>query len=74
MLIGNDATLAAAVRKHIILTLASCDGNRTHAAKILNISLRGLRDKLRGYAKAGVQVAPSQHLRSDLRLDGSVLS
>jgi DNA-binding NtrC family response regulator len=70
----NDTTLADAVRKHIILTLACCDGNRTHAAKILNISLRCLRDKLRGYANAGVLVTPVQ--RSSLRQERgeSVLS
>ena len=74
MFMENDATLAEAVRKHIILTLAYCHGNRTHAAKILNISLRCLRDKLRGYASAGVRVTPAQ--RSSLRQDRgeSVLS
>lgn len=69
----NDATLAEAVRKHIILTLASCGGNRTHAAKILNISLRSLRDKLRGYAKAGIGLAESQRPKSELRPSGSAL-
>jgi DNA-binding NtrC family response regulator len=65
MFMENDATLAEAVRKHIIITLACCDGNRTHAAKILNISPRCLRDKLREYANAGVWVMPAQ--RSSLR-------
>jgi DNA-binding NtrC family response regulator len=69
----NDATLAEAVRKHIILTLASCGGNRTHAAKVLNISLRCLRDKLRGYANndTGIALARCSKLntqgKSDLR-------
>jgi DNA-binding NtrC family response regulator len=73
MNLENDATLAEAVRKHIILTLASCGGNRTHAAKVLNISLRCLRDKLRGYANTGIQVALAQRPKlstqgkSDLR-------
>jgi DNA-binding NtrC family response regulator len=58
MITENDATLAEVVRKHIVLTLASCGGNRTHAARILNISLRCLRDKLRGYESAGVYVTP----------------
>ncbi len=70
----NDATLAEVVRKHIVLTVASCGGNRTHAAKMLDISLRCLRDKLRGYARAGVQVVSSQQPRSELRPGGSVLS
>jgi DNA-binding NtrC family response regulator len=74
LIVENDATLAEVVRKHIIVTLASCGGNRTHAAKILDISLRGLRDKLRGYAKAGVQAASSQQPGSELRPGGSVLS
>jgi DNA-binding NtrC family response regulator len=67
MILESDATLADAVREHIILTLASCGGNRTHAAKILDISLRGLRDKLRGYAMAGVEVTPAQRPRSEAR-------
>ena len=54
----SDAALAVVVRKHIVLTLASCGGNRTHAARILDISLRCLRDKLRGYKSAGVSVTP----------------
>jgi DNA-binding NtrC family response regulator len=67
MFMENEATLAEAVRKHIILTLACCDGNRTHAAKVLNISLRCLRDKLRGYANAGVRVTPAR--QTSLRQD-----
>jgi DNA-binding NtrC family response regulator len=72
MIIESDATLADAVRQHIILTLASCGGNRTHAAKILDISLRGLRDKLRGYVTAGVKVTPAQRLRSHEQADPSL--
>ena len=74
MIIENDATLADAVREYIILTLASCGGNRTHAAKILNISLRCLRDKLRGYTIAGIQVTPAQRPKSESRAGGSVPS
>jgi DNA-binding NtrC family response regulator len=74
MIIENDATLANAVREYIIFTLASCGGNRTHAAKSLNISLRCLRDKLRGYAIAGIQVTPAQRLKSESRASGSVPS
>ena len=65
MIADNDATLAEAVRKHIILTLASCAGNRTHAAKILDISIRCLRDKLREYANAGIPVTEAQRPKSD---------
>ena len=33
-------------------------GNRTHAATILGISIRALRNKLRDYAAQGVAVPP----------------
>ena len=36
----------------IQITLAETDGNRTHAAKLLGISLRTLRNKLREYRLA----------------------
>ena len=65
MIADNDATLAEAVRKHIILTLASCAGNRTHVAQTLDISIRGLRDKLREYVNAGIPVTEAQRPRSD---------
>ena len=62
----NNATLAHAVRKHIILTLSHCGGNRTQTAKILDISLRCLRDKLRGYANDGIEVTPAHQPVSEL--------
>ena len=42
----------------ILETLSSTAGNRTHAATILGISIRALRNKLRDYAQAGVPVTP----------------
>jgi two-component system response regulator FlrC len=36
-------------RKLILATLEQTSGNRTHAAKLLGISLRTLRNKLREY-------------------------
>ncbi len=42
----------------IIDTLGHTLGNRTHAATILGISIRALRNKLRDYAQAGVAVPP----------------
>lgn len=47
----------ANVERHLILaTLEHCHGNRTHAAKILGISIRTLRNKLNEYMEAGILV------------------
>lgn len=47
----------ADVERHLILdTLEFCQGNRTHAARILGISIRTLRNKLNEYAEAGIVV------------------
>ena len=51
-------TVAAVERDLIIGTLNHCLGNRTHAATILGISIRTLRNKLRQYADEGVRVPP----------------
>jgi two-component system, response regulator FlrC len=45
-------------RDLIIETLSHTFGNRTHAATILGISIRALRNKLRDYAAQGVAVPP----------------
>jgi DNA-binding NtrC family response regulator len=42
----------------ILETLTHCLGNRTHAATILGISIRTLRNKLKAYADAGLAVPP----------------
>jgi two-component system response regulator FlrC len=44
----------------IIDTLQHCFGNRTHAATILGISIRTLRNKLKEYTEAGVAVPAPQ--------------
>ena len=49
-------TVAAVERDLILDTLGHCLGNRTHAAHILGISIRTLRNKLRQYSSEGVQV------------------
>ena len=63
---GQDGALAALVGRRmedverglIIETLGHTLGNRTHAAAILGISIRALRNKLRDYAAQGVAVPP----------------
>ncbi len=49
-------TVAAVERDLIIDTLDHCLGNRTHAANILGISIRTLRNKLKQYNQEGVKV------------------
>ena len=49
-------TVAEVERDLILDTLDHCLGNRTHAAKILGISIRTLRNKLDEYTAAGVAV------------------
>jgi DNA-binding NtrC family response regulator len=51
-------TVADVERDLILETLRRCLGNRTHAAAILGISLRTLRNKLAVYAAEGVSVPP----------------
>jgi DNA-binding NtrC family response regulator len=50
-------TVADVERDLILDTLDHCLGNRTHAAKILGISIRTLRNKLSEYTAAGIVVA-----------------
>ena len=51
-------TVAEVERDLIIDTLDHCLGNRTHAAKILGISIRTLRNKLKLYNEDGLDVVP----------------
>ncbi|EWY35881.1 ATPase AAA [Skermanella stibiiresistens SB22] len=51
-------TVADVERDLIIDTLHHCFGNRTHAATILGISIRTLRNKLKQYGEEGVAVPP----------------
>jgi DNA-binding NtrC family response regulator len=45
-------------RDLILATLRQTGGNRTHAAHILGISIRTLRNKLKLYSDEGVRVPP----------------
>jgi len=58
VLIGR--TVDSVERDLILGTLTHCLGNRTHAATILGISIRTLRNKLRQYADEGARVPPPQ--------------
>ncbi len=51
-------TLAEVERDLILDTLRHTAGNRTHAAAILGISIRTLRNKLKQFAEEGVPVPP----------------
>jgi DNA-binding NtrC family response regulator len=51
MLIG--ATVHAVERELVLQTLAHCDGNRTHAARVLGVSVRTMRNKIKQYAADG---------------------
>jgi DNA-binding NtrC family response regulator len=53
-LIGR--TVADVERDLILNTLDHCLGNRTHAANILGISIRTLRNKLKQYEDEGLKV------------------
>ena len=55
-------TVADVERDLIIETLQHCLGNRTHAATILGISIRTLRNKLQLYRQEGVPVPPPHEL------------
>jgi two-component system, response regulator FlrC len=51
-------TVADVERDLILETLKHCFGNRTHAANILGISIRTLRNKLNEYAGDGLAIPP----------------
>jgi DNA-binding NtrC family response regulator len=55
-LVGQQ--IGAVERDLILHTLLFTAGNRTHAATILGISIRALRNKLRDYAAEGIAVPP----------------
>jgi len=56
-------TVSDVERDLILQTLDHCLGNRTHAANILGISIRTLRNKLKQYMDEGVRVPSPNELR-----------
>ena len=58
LLIGS--TVGEIERELVLQTLARCDGNRTRAARVLGVSVRTLRNKIRQYAADGIDV-PAHH-------------
>jgi DNA-binding NtrC family response regulator len=58
LLIGS--TVDEIERELVLQTLARCDGNRTRAARVLGLSVRTLRNKIRLYAAAGIDVPAYQ--------------
>jgi len=57
-------TVAEVEQDLILTTLDHCLGNRTHAANILGISIRTLRNKLRAYQDAGISIAAPGETRA----------
>ena len=57
-------TVADVERDLILQTLSHCLGNRTHAANILGISIRTLRNKLKLYTEGGINVPSPGEARS----------
>ncbi|WP_249780594.1 helix-turn-helix domain-containing protein [Bradyrhizobium sp. dw_78] len=54
LLIGS--TVDEIERELVLQTLARCDGNRTRAARVLGVSVRTLRNKIRIYSARGIDV------------------
>jgi DNA-binding NtrC family response regulator len=54
LLIG--ATVGEIERELVLQTLARCHGNRTHAARVLGLSVRTMRNKVRRYATDGIDI------------------
>lgn len=53
--------VAEVERRLILATLRQTEGNRTHAAHVLGISIRTMRNKLREYAEHGIIIPQNTH-------------
>jgi DNA-binding NtrC family response regulator len=54
LLIGS--TVGEIERELVLQTLGRCGGNRTRAARVLGVSVRTLRNKIRQYSADGIEV------------------
>lgn len=54
LLIGS--TVGEVERELVLQTLGRCGGNRTRAARVLGMSVRTLRNKIRQYVAEGIDV------------------
>lgn len=54
-------SVADVERDLILATLRQTDGNRTHAARLLGISVRTMRNKLAIYCRSGIDVPEPAH-------------
>jgi len=54
LLIGS--TIGEIERELVLQTLARCEGNRTRAARVLGMSIRTLRNKIRLYSADGIEI------------------
>jgi len=54
-------SVADVERDLILATLRQMDGNRTHAARLLGISVRTMRNKLAIYYRSGIEVPEPAH-------------
>jgi DNA-binding NtrC family response regulator len=66
---SSQLTLAQLECEHILDTLNNCNGNRTCTAKVLDISIRCLRDKIRDYVQEGIKVPLPECRNSPHRCD-----
>lgn len=53
--------VAEVERSLILATLRQTEGNRTHAAHMLGISIRTMRNKLKEYAETGITIPQNLH-------------